>query len=928
MKFLLQTVWTITLSAFFIASATAQNGSISGVISDNSNNDVLIGATVKVDGSAFGASTDIDGSYTINNLTAGTYSISVSYLGYQTKTITEVIVKANETTRVDAFLSEEGAEEIETVVVTATAVRQSVSGLLVLQQKSAAIVTGISSDDIKKSPDRNTSDVLKRVSGTSVQDNKFVIVRGLGDRYNSTLINGMSLPSTEADRRAVSFDLFPANLLDNLIIYKTASPNLPGEFAGGIIQMNTREVPEKAFVTVSASSTYNSMSTFKPYMTHEGSSLDFLGAGANDAVRALPAGIGSSSEYSALLSDPSTRFAASQLFTNNWALQNKSSMLPSGSLQLSAGRRFGKLGLIGALTYNANNRITESELTDILEVSATNLKYRYFDKTYRQTNTVGAMLNAAYQLNDYNRITFNNLFNQNGEKTTVDRTGESFEPPFLLHDNSAQYRQARIYTSQLQGEHSTADGINKVKWGVSYSNVARRTPDYRRMRYLSSDNGETYFAPISGGAGTPDQAGKYFDEQNETLFSASADYTYTFRAFGSRNNVRAGLFLDNKNKDFTPRIFNYVINSEGNYNSSLGSLPLDQIFDRANFNEEGFRVYEFTQAVDAFEGQSTLTGAYLMTEIDPTDKFQIIGGLRVESLYQNLHNGLNKRTNLIDSLSQARVTDFLPSVNMIYSLNEKSKLRLSGSQTVARPNFRELAPFSFYDFNLNLSTQGNASLVRTRITNIDARYEIYPGENQMLAVTAFFKYFKNPIEQVVSDPGQSPRQYSYTNIASAINSGIELEFRRNLIGGLSTFGNFAYIYTRADISSIPATLAETSQLQGQSPYTANLGLSYFAEKLGITSTVLYNQIGKRIWRRGANGYLDIVENSRPVIDFQLAKKFGKGGEIKLTIGDLLAKEQIFYQDWDGNGKYNADKDVKILGIKPGFNVALTLGYKF
>ena len=264
-----------TLFLFSIQSLYSQTGKVYGFINDKDNNDPLIGATVLVVETGGGAASDIDGSYELK-LPVGTYSLEVSYTGYQPEKVTQLEVKDGETIKLDFQLSS-GAQELDVVVITAAAKRNSAVNLLLLQQKSISIATGISSDQIRLSPDRNTGDVLKRVSGASVQDGKYVVIRGLSDRYNASLLNGLSLPSTEPDKRAFSFDIFPSNLLDNLVVYKSATADLPGEFAGGVIQLNTKEIPQEPFANVSLSMGYNTQSTFKNFKTYEGGDKDWLG---------------------------------------------------------------------------------------------------------------------------------------------------------------------------------------------------------------------------------------------------------------------------------------------------------------------------------------------------------------------------------------------------------------------------------------------------------------------------------------------------------------------------------------------------------------------------------------------------------------------------------------------------------------------------
>ena len=396
-KLLFQTIITLLITSLSIA----QGGTINGNVTDKGNGLSIPGVKIMIEGQNKGAFSDLDGKYTIKDLPAGTYSLSFKYDTYNTKIITDILVKANEIINVSVAL-ESVVQEIGPITVSVTVSKESTTNLLQLQRNSAGLVDGISSESIKKSPDRAASDVMKRVSGASVQDNKFVIIRGLNDRYNTAMINGLPLPSTEADRKAFSFDIFPSAMLDNMLIFKTASPDLPGDFAGGVIQINTKDIPEKDFLSFGAGTGLNSQSTFKKYTTYSGSKQDWIGFGTND--RSILSSLPNSEQFKESLNDPATRFESSKLFINDWGLEEKNVSPMNQNYQIAFAKntklKKNELGFVGGLNYNYNRRYLAIERQDFNNDSSR--LFSYNDENYRETILWGAMLNFAYKIGNTN----------------------------------------------------------------------------------------------------------------------------------------------------------------------------------------------------------------------------------------------------------------------------------------------------------------------------------------------------------------------------------------------------------------------------------------------------------------------------------------------------------------------------------------------
>lgn len=907
-----------------LATLSAQTGTITGLVVEKSNNEPLIGATIRVEGAALGGMTDVNGQYTILNVPVGKHRIICSYISF-TETTVEVEVKPKLTVSADFSMEYEDATLTE-VIIVAKQEQQSAVAVLGLAQKSPTLVTGISQDDIRRSPDRNTGDILKRVSGTSVQDNKFVVIRGLADRYNASLLNGMVLTSTEPDRRAFAFDIFPGNLLDNLLVFKTAAPDMPGEFAGGIVQINTKEIPENGFWQLQLSTAYNMQSTGKAYDFYSGGKTDWLGY--DDGTRALPE-VGTTDEFNLNEDDPDKKYKQSLKFQNDWAILHKESMPMGFGGQLSTAQHIKiggtDLGLIGAVTYNNTPRIV---LATNANFNADASRTYSYDDTQSKVNVLaGGLLNFTYSINPRNRINFNNVLTVNSTDAYIGRFGVNDEQFRYDRANAMQYTSNKFYNGQLQGEHTLLEGAFKLNWGITYNNSSRNTPSLRRMFYFRNFEeqfeGDTlYIAYIPPGGPSPSYAGRFYSTQQEELIGFKTDISIPYVSGGKTNSFKIGGVLNTINRSFDARVFGYVA---AKYDLEKLSLPQDQILSDVNINSDGFYVEESTNLSDSYEAGADQIALYGMLDHYVGETLRFTGGLRGEIFNQSLDSKTYGGTP-VKVLNNN--VDLLPSLNISYNINKLHKVRVAASQTVSRPNFRELAPFGFYDFEYQRATTGNPKLVRATIANFDLRYEFYPKPNQLVALGGFYKKFNNAIEQVIdSNTGSGSLGLNYANVEKANLIGAELEWRWKPFEWLTFFGNLALIQSKVDVSDISFE-TKVRPLQGQSPYVANTGLSFGFSKIGFNTTVLFNQIGRRIFQVGFSGFPDIYEAPRGILDWTITQRVFKNGEIKLSASDILNQNAVFYQDRNESGKYESLEDTRTFGATFGSNYSVALSYKF
>ena len=939
----------------------AQTAKISGKVINAGSGQALSGANIFLVEKTTATTTDINGNFVFSKLAAGTYSIKCSYVGYLEKIIDEITIKDNENFSINISLEEKKATQSE-VVITSTrtrAAKESVASLLVAQKNSASVSDGISAESIKKTPDRSTSDVLKRVSGASIQDDRFAIIRGLNDRYNAAFINGAPLPSTESDRKAFAFDIFPSAILDNLVIYKTATPDRSGEFAGGIIDISTKSIPQQSFLSISFGVGYNSAITGKDrfYSENKGNK-DFLGI--DDGTRGIPSGL--PSQFKGLTFAQKGELAK-QFNTYKWGIKQGNTS-PNYNFQIAKGfniERKGKefLGALLSVNYNRNYTFLEGERNtfdyDIDPNVELAQRGRFIDSIYNEETVLALLANISVKLNNRNNISWKNNFSINTDNRIIKRIGapdyttDSF---YISKDIVRWYTSNQIFSSQLAGEHQVGPIKTKINWLGSYSKVQREIPNLSRTSYIGYQPDLQAFIPNGQlnqiyGSGT-----MLFANTDEDIKSIKVDITQSYKFLkSSQNSVKIGAGYQKRKRDFTTRLFGFSPYNNGgvSFDYSLLSLPEERIFLPENLGvmangNGGFLVNEGTISNSNYNASSELVHGYIMGDQRFFKKFRLIFGARIEQFKQKL-NTIN------DSLStdppinlNTTVTDFLPSVNFVYAVTPKMNIRLSYSQTVNRPEFRELAPYLFFDYVSQYTFEGLDSLQRATIKNYDFRYEFYPGKAQIFSVSAFYKEFENPIE-IVSIPGASNNQAIYSNAKSAEVYGVEAEFRTliSTLIGIKREGSFLSKFTlSANAALVKSKLKlgrvgffDLSQqvtdraLQGQSPYLINGSLGFNDEKLGISATVSVNRVGDRIYIAGIKDQsADIYEKARTVLDFQVSKLILKNKlELKLTGRDILAQNISFYSDYDLSKSYTA-RDKYFSSYKAPKIFSFSASYKF
>ncbi|MDZ7362947.1 MAG: TonB-dependent receptor [candidate division KSB1 bacterium] len=872
---------------------SAQNtGQLSGKVTDVASGEALIGANVIIEGTQLGATVDLDGNYWVRGIPAGTYNVRFSLIGYAVKIVNNIVIEAGKTARLDVILREEIIQG-EEIVVEATAIMSSEKALLQQQRKAATIGDAVAAEQIKRAPDATTGDALRRVTGVSIVDNKFVYVRGTSERYSNTLLNGAQLSSTEPDKKAYAFDTLPSNLVENTIISKSFTPDLPGNFSGGLVQINTIEFPEKLTIRLSAAGSYNTASTGGNFRTYEGSKWDFLGI--DDGTRKLPSAVNGSKIISSNYS-PSELQAIGRSFPNIWRVANQTAA-PNSSYMLSLGSNtslFGRrLGYIGALSYrNSFDRI--EIVRNDYNFDGTP-QFEYEGDEYRFSVLWGGLLNLSYKLGDFHKISFKNLYNRAAEDEVIELRGNYYDAGNEQKNTGLRFVSRSSYSGQLMSEHAFPKlaGL-QWNWRAAYSAAERDEPDYRRVIYSRGIDSPDPFRASLSFVPNPASGGRFFATMNDHNWDFASDFTLQL----SRAKLKFGGLFNTGMRDFSARIFAYKTTSQTDYR--LLYSDLDMLFAPQHIGARGFEIDEITNGADKYDASQQLAAGYFMIDLPFqvwNKNLRLIAGTRVENNAQKLSSFDQQDRPVNVNLKK---TDLLPSFNLTYSLTATTNIRAAFSRTVSRPEFRELAPFAFFDFSTVSVIYGNPSLRRALIRNYDVRFEMFPDIGEILSASIFYKDFTDAIEEVIVPTTELTR--SYGNADKARNYGFELEMRKSLRFLGNTFSNFsltanyALIQSKVDLQGSSQAIAkEGRRLQGQSPYMINLGLLYTSLQSRTSVSLLYNRFGKRIAQVGSLYDDDIIEMPRDLLDFTLLQNLGDHYELKISARDILRQEQEFIQ---------------------------------
>lgn len=902
----------IIAAIFSIAEANlarADVGQIIGTILDEKSGEPLIGASVQLEGTSIGAAADIDGRYVIRNVPHGTHTLLVASLGYAPKRITEVAVTNGEPVMIDASLGE-AVTELKPIEVTAERARATESSVLIKRRGANNVTDGVSAELIRKSGDSHAGDALRRVVGVSVVDGRNLVVRGMGGRYSNVQLNGAPLPSPEPEKREVPLDLFPGGLLDELVTSKTFTPDRPGNFSGGSVDLSTKEFPNAFSYSISSSGSYNSATTSENILS-------------SNASRGIPAEL---TDQAWGATDSSREAAGEALARSQWTPTASRAPINS-SYAFTAGDRISlgekqTLGLVGSFNYSRSYKVQDAFYS---EYTFGDPSLAYNVKKGTQTDSYGGIANATVALSENHKLSLKSLYSRNDDEEarhaigTDDEWGDN-------EDIRVRFIRREIFSLQLTGEHRIPWLLGStVNWRAASSDATRDEPLHRANFYqLEYDQNGDVISRIwrtNGYSGA--SIFTYLDDDDA---HGALDWTVPL-GLVSGSKIKFGTLYQNKTRQFQAQRYRYV--------STGGQTPrgdyAENIFTEETIGpnrQTQYRLESGTFADDRYNVNEHTTAGYAMADLPLSSRLRFVGGARYEDFDMGLLSG-NRQDLARDTLVPLKTGDWLPMASAIVTVSDRMNIRAVFSETLARPEYREMAPFSFQDYALGRPTEGNPDLATCHIRNYDLRWEFFPSPSEILAVSVFWKTFEDPIERHVID-GSSRLINTFVNTDKASNQGIELEARKSLgfisqnFSRVTLGGSLALVESEVTINASTGSFSVDRPLTGQSPYVVNLVGTYSSPSAKTDITILYNAFGDRVISLDKIDQEPYYEETRHSIDMTVGYKFWQSFALKFAARNLLGEDYVATQKQvDG---VNAGKTVITERYDLGRSISLGLSY--
>lgn len=854
-------------------------GRVVGRVTDEVTGAPVSGAVVGVAAGGMQTSSGIDGRYTLQNMPAGRLALAIRAIGYAPKTVAGVVVTAGTVAVLDITLAPQAVQLSE--ITVAAAEQGSVAQGLEEQRFSVAIINSISVEQLTRSPDADAGQAVQRISSVAVQDGRYVIVRGLGERYTTTSLNNARLPSPEPDRKVVPLDLFPSSLLQSVSASKTFTPDQPGDFSGAQVNLQTREFDHGRMISLSTSAGWNSATTFRTLPLAPRAGLEWLGFVSSR--RQLPVAVRDAGNLAGLSASALPGLIGS--FRNAWSAQS-GGRAPAGSIGVSVGGEdpvFGQLiGYVGSLTYATGTDVRKNEVRALAvadDSGRTRPENEYRGETATASVLWGGVLNLVTRIGTGTKLAIDNTYSRGGDNSVVRAFGqnEEFQRNFDITRLSFVARSVR--SSQLRGEHLLAQR-HTVSWAVTSSGVTRDEPDRSDLIYDARRDSLTGVVTPLRWWGGPRSGNRTFSTLRESGWQGDLSWKW---ALGPMASLKAGSQYRSTHRTADTRSYDIV--NVGLSDAELQQAP-EQIFRQAD---------HLSLLANAFGGSyaaaDRLWAGFALVELPLTRTIRVTGGARVE------HSAVRVATHTpTGALSVAHpvTTDVLPSVALTTTLGENAQLRLAVSQTLSRPEYRELSSVCYFEILGGLTVCGNDALHRALIRNFDVRWEWYLASGELVSVGAFAKDFRNPIERILLGTTGATTA-GFVNTQGATNWGVELEIRKNLgflAGALRPFvlnANATLMRSRIRIGadSVASLTNSRRPMVGQSPYVLNVGLAYTSPRDAVSATVLWNVVGPRIVEAGTIPLPDTYEAARPLLDAALRIALRRGLSVKLDVRNLL-----------------------------------------
>ena len=898
----------IPLLAFLAAPAglaaqgptNGELGRIVGHVISTQTGDPLASVQVYIAGTGIGTITSPDGRFVLRNVPVGTHSVRTEMIGYGLKIVSDVMVThGGDPVVLDITLDPE-AIALDGLTVSVEAERGNTAALLGERRRAAVVVDAIGQDQISRSPDGDAGAVLRRVPGLSLVDGKYAFVRGLGERYSATTLNGSRLASPVPDKKAIPLDVIPSGMLESIVTAKTYSPDQPGDYSGGLVQMRTKDFPTSRIFSVSVSSGWNSVTTFKSGLGYAGGSLDFLGL--DDGTRDLPL---------AIPTDAAVRYSRNGLSRDDLANIGRSfggdwgptpvTLSPDQSFSVSLGDELDLFGRSFGYLASVSQSRTYSQQADLVErVFATGggadePEVDYSGDFTTASASIGGLMNLSYELAPTHKIRANLVYNRLADDESRSLDGYNLDSGTDQLNTRIRYVSQTLANAQLEGTHVLRPlGGSSLKWRGTYTRAERYEPNTREVLYRAADGTFIYDDFIQSGS-------VFHQDMVDDGLSGGADVEVPFQLRSLPASIRFGVSSDRRERDNFSRRFRFRPRRGGDITNSVLALPPNELLAPRYISPTGFEIQEATFRADNYDAEETVDAGYLMMDAEILPRLRLVGGARVERTRQGVTPVDLFPVPGLEPLVGADIdeTQWLPALNLTYEASDATNVRASVSQTLARPQLRELAPFSFADYAGGYLVVGNPELTVSRIRNFDLRWEWFFRPGALVAVSGFYKRFRNPIEALTFPSTELIR--SWVNAPAATNYGTEIELRTSmglfaeslerfslnanltLVNSTVQTGGTARIHLQGPGPTDLAIVDRERGLQGQSPYMVNVHLAYASRSDDRRVSLFYNRIGRRIDAIGGQATPDVFEEARGTMDVVLEQRLPGDLSMKLSL---------------------------------------------
>ncbi len=859
------------------AQEVGSAGRLTGQVLNGESGAPLPGAHIAVETTSRSVMAGVEGRYQLDGLPEGTVTVTVNLLGFAPKTVTDVEIEGDRTVRLDLLL-ERQVIDVEGLTVTARKERGSVVSVLNEQRLAPGLLNGLSAERISRSPDGNAAAAVRRVSGVTVQDGKHVFVRGLGERYTTSSLNGARIPSPDPERKTVPLDLFPAGILQAVSTSKTFTPDQPGDFAGGSVDLRTPDFPAQQIYSFSMSTGYQPGVTGRSILRAPTEGGEWLALGRD--ARTIPA---PAQNFSGTVTRGPEVNQVVNSFRNAWTVNEESGRLPtsmSGSLGGSATLAGATVGYLGSLTYSTSDEVKLDQRRARVGTGETEID-RYDGEEGASSVLWGGLVKVSALFGNHTQLHLTNNFNRSSDNQARRETGTDENTRSHVRIDQLTYVERAVRSHQLSAEHQLGPR-HRLDWSLSRSTVNRAEPDRSEFVTWLDPEEPIWFKDFEG-------AVRSFATVDEGSLEGSAEYALSLGNDPFRpHRLRLGLLQRSTDRDAWSDAFR-IQPFHWSPNDPRWAQPPEQFFDGrfAGPGDDHF-ILSRELAGGSYDASDWLYAGFLMAEASPTERIQVVGGARVEGYRLDL----NAENQLGQGFSVSKdYFDLLPSLSARIRMSETHQLRLAATRTLARPEYREIAPIAYREVLGGEQVIGNVELERTLIHNLDFRWEWYPEPGEVISFGVFGKWFDNPIEQrFLARSGTNTR--TFENADSATNYGAELEVDaglHRLHPGLEPFSVFTNVTVmRSRVRTGREGDADRAMV-GQAPYVANAGVTYAESDDGLSASLLFNVVGKRIMNARASGsqVRNVVERPRNLLDLSIRFPLPGNASGKLDLKNVL-----------------------------------------